>query len=221
MELLLGPPEPRTAGPEAPLECRWLGRLAYAQGHALQQRVLEQRSAGNLPDQLLLLEHEEIVTLGRRTPPGPWAELAMPTLPVERGGEATWHGPGQLVGYPILALPEGRRDLHRYLRHLEQVLIDALAELGLKADRRVGFTGVWIGDVKVCSIGVAVRRWVTWHGFALNVHNDLSRLRGFPSCGLAAGSMGRISDLVTIPAEDPLLARLVATHFARRASTWS
>lgn len=221
MELLEGPPEPGgVAGPASALECRWLGRVPYARGHALQQQLLEQRIAGRLPDQLLLLEHEEIVTLGRRTPPGSWAELGIETLAVERGGEATWHGPGQLVGYPLLALPEGRRDLHRYLRDLEQVLIDTLADFGLRAGRKAGFTGVWLRDTKLCSIGVAVRRWVTWHGFSLNVRNDLNRLQGFPSCGLSANSMGRLCDLIELPADDPLLARAVARHFANWAADW-
>ena len=109
--LLPGPPDEDPvssaggAGPAALLECRWLGRMGYAQGHSLMQRVLLQRLEGRLPDQLLLLEHDEIVTLGRRTAPGPWESLPVPTLEVERGGEATWHGPGQLVGYPLLALP--------------------------------------------------------------------------------------------------------------------
>jgi lipoate-protein ligase B len=195
--------------------------LGYAEGHALMQRVLVQRLEDRVPDQLLLLEHDEIVTLGRRTGSGPWESLAVPTLEVERGGEATWHGPGQLVGYPILALPPQRRDLHRYLRDLEQVLIDALAELGLPAERRPGLTGVWVGARKLCSIGVAVRRWVTWHGFSLNVCNDLSRLEGFASCGLAPGSMGRVSDRVPVPADDALLARSVARHFARWHASWS
>jgi lipoyl(octanoyl) transferase len=228
--LLDGPPpgepggvcaEPAAGAAPGALECRWLGSLGYGAGHALMQRVLAQRLEDRVPDQLLLLEHDEIVTLGRRTAPGSWESLSVPTLEVERGGEATWHGPGQLVGYPILALPPQRRDLHRYLRDLEQVLIEALAEVGLPAERRPGFTGVWVGAQKLCSIGVAVRRWVTWHGFSLNVCNDLSRLEGFASCGLAPGSMGRVSDRVPVPGDDALLARCVARHFARWHASWS
>lgn len=230
LELLDGPPRPgpppaaRAEG-ELPgpggLECRWLGRMGYAAGHALMQAVLAWRLEGRLPDQLLLLEHDEVVTLGRRTAPGPWESLSVPTLEVERGGEATWHGPGQLVGYPILALPPGRRDLHRYLRDLEQVLIETLLPLGLNPGRRPGFTGVWVGEHKLASIGVAVRRWVTWHGFSLNVRNDLARLGGFDSCGLAPGTMGRVLDRVPVPAGDPLLARAVAAEFARWRSSWA
>ena len=190
-------------GPE--LEVRRLGRVAYAEARALQEELLAQRVAGQVPDQLLLVEHPPVVTLGRRTPAAEWSHLGVEVVEVERGGEATWHGPGQLVGYPVVALPEGRRDLHRYLRDLEQVVIDVLAGLGLEAGRREGWTGVWVGEQKLCSIGVAVRRWVAWHGFALNVTCDLGGFRGFAPCGLQSAVMGRVADLADVPPKDPLL----------------
>lgn len=207
--------------PTPQLEVVRVGRIGYAAGHALQLARLEERVAGRVPDGLLLLEHDEVVTLGRGTPPEGFGadELAargVPVVSVERGGEATWHGPGQLVAYPILALPEGRRDLHRYLRELEQVVIDLLLELGLAAERRAGLTGVWVGARKLCSIGVAVRRWVTWHGVSLNVSNELGTFGSFRACGLEPGVMTRVRDHAAVPPGDPLLAGAFERHFRRR-----
>ncbi len=198
------------------LQVRRLGRMDYAEARALQEELLTQRIAGEIPDQLLLLEHERVVTLGRKTPAEDWSGMEIPVLEIERGGEATWHGPGQIVAYPILALPEGRRDLHRYLRDLEQVVIDVLAELEIDAGRREGWTGVWVGAKKLCSIGVAVRRWVTWHGLALNVDCELGDFTRFAPCGLAPEVMGRVSDYVAPPEGDPLLMDALERCFRRR-----
>lgn len=198
-------------GPE--LQVRRLGRVGYREARALQEELLTERIAGSVPDQLLLVEHPPVVTLGRRTPAAEWNHLDVEVVEVERGGEATWHGPGQLVGYPVVALPEGRRDLHRYLRDLEQVVIEVLAGLDLEAGRREGWTGVWVGEQKLCSIGVAVRRWVAWHGFALNVSCDLAGFRGFAPCGLQSAVMGRVADLAPVPAADPLLADAAEAAF--------
>lgn len=186
-----GPGEPR-----AVLEVRHLGRTAYAQAHALQQELVTARIEGRVGDVLLLTEHDPVVTLGRRSPPGDAAGAGIPIVEVERGGEATYHGPGQIVGYPILALAEDRRDLHRFLRDLEEVVIRALLDLGVRSGRVEGKTGVWIGSRKVCSLGVAVRRWVTWHGFALNVHTDLNAFASFRPCGLDPAVMTRLADHV-------------------------
>jgi lipoyl(octanoyl) transferase len=179
------------------LDVRRLGRTAYADAHARQQELVAERIAGRVGDVLLLTEHEPVITVGRGTSAEEQRVLAatgIPVVEVERGGEATYHGPGQLVAYPILELPEGRRDLHRYLRDLEQVGIDALAAFGVPGQRRAGYTGVWIGEHKVASIGVAVRRWVTWHGLALNVTTDLAAFRTFQPCGLDAALMTRLAD---------------------------
>ena len=146
-----------------------------------------------MPDALLLVEHAPVVTRGRRSPEGDTADVPFPVVTIGRGGEATYHGPGQLVAYPIVHLPEGRRDLHRYLRDLEGVVIDALAELGAEGRREDGKTGVWAGEHKICSIGVAVRRWVTWHGLALNVTTDLAAFRSFAPCGLSADVMTNLA----------------------------
>jgi len=181
------------------LEVRRLGRTRYADAHALQQALLEQRVAGTIGDVLLLTEHEAVVTIGRGAGLEAAGTALVPVVTVERGGEATFHGPGQIVGYPIVLLDEGRRDMHRWLRDLEQVVIATLADFGVVGRREDGFTGVWIADKKVCSIGVAVRRWVTWHGFAVNVHTDLAGFRAFQPCGLDPDVMTRLADHVTRP----------------------
>ena len=135
-----------------------------------------------------------MITRGRRSAEGDVSQVPFPVVSIERGGEATYHGPGQLVAYPILYLPQGRRDLHRYLRDLEEVVIETLRGIGVEGRREEGLTGVWIGEKKVCSIGVAVRRWVTWHGLALNVTTDMGAFRGFAPCGLTADVMTRVQD---------------------------
>jgi lipoate-protein ligase B len=132
---------------------------------------------------------------------------------VERGGEATYHGPGQVVAYPIFALPPGRRDLHRYLRDLEEVVIGVLGELDVAGRRAPGLTGVWVGDRKICSIGVAVRRWVTWHGLALNVFTDLDAFRALRPCGLDPAVMTRLVDHADLPPATILIEVLLVKHF--------
>jgi lipoate-protein ligase B len=176
------------------LEVRRLGRTRYEDAHALQEELVGARAEERVPDTLLFTEHEPVVTLGRGSPAGDAAGSGLRVVEIERGGEATWHGPGQLVGYPILLLPEDRRDLHRYLRDLEEVVIRALADFGVTGGRVDGKTGVWVEGRKLCSIGVAVRRWVTWHGFALNVHADLSDFRRFKPCGLDPALMANLAD---------------------------
>jgi lipoate-protein ligase B len=200
------------------LEVRRLGRTLYGDVHALQQELVEQRARGALGDLLLLTEHEPVITTGRGTNVEEQRLLqatGLPVIEVERGGEATYHGPGQLVAYPILALEGARRDLHRYLRDLEEVVIGVLAEFGLEGERRAGLTGVWLGERKVCSLGVAVRRWVTWHGLALNLHTDLAPFRRFHPCGLASDVMTRVADHVELPPTNLLGEVLLVKHFCR------
>lgn len=175
-----------------PLRVVDLGRRPYGEVLDLQRRLCRARLAGEVTDDLLLLvEHESVVTLGRGWQPAslplPTAELerrGIAVFEIERGGDVTWHGPGQLVGYPILDLGGHRQDLHWYLRELEGALIDALAEVGVTAERRPGYTGVWTGGRKIASIGVHVKQWVTFHGFALNVVNDLSAFDLIVPCGI-------------------------------------
>jgi lipoyl(octanoyl) transferase len=201
----------------APLEVRQLGRISFDQAHALQTELLAKRAAGEISDQLLICEHDAVVTIGR----SPRSEkrallesaLDLPIREVERGGEATWHGPGQLVAYPLRFLPEGRRDLHAYLRDLEQLVIATLADFGVVGRRQEGLTGVWIGPQKVASIGIAVRRWVTWHGLALNLTNDNLSFRGFHPCGLDADVMTRLADHIGGPVPWDSVAEKLETHF--------
>ncbi len=195
---------------------RRLGRRTYGEVHALQQELLQERIAEKIPDTLLLVEHEEVVTLGRGTPAGAADAVQVPVVPVERGGEATYHGPGQMVAYPIRFLPEGKRDLHAYLRQLEQVMLDVLVEHGVQGRREEGKTGVWIGTQKVASIGVAVRRWVTWHGVALNGTTALEAFQSFQPCGLSSEVMTRLADHSSHPCDVQRLGDQFRTHFAKR-----
>lgn len=180
-----------------PLDVRRLGRCEYEATARLQGDLVTRRRAGEIGDTLLLLEHEPVVTLGRASrEQAVYEHNQLPVVETPRGGQATYHGPGQLVAYPILDLRNHRLDLHWYLRSLEQVVITALAELGLEARNIEGFTGVWIGERKVCSIGVAVRGWVTYHGLALNVDCDMNAFSMISPCGLTAEDMGRIVDYI-------------------------
>ena len=166
--------------------CRFidLGFLGYAEALALQTDLVERRSRGEAPDTLLLVEHPPVVTLGRRAKREDLADPGCPVFEIARGGEATYHGPGQLVGYPILKLDEKRIGLHGYLRALEETLIRALADFGIEGSRREGLTGAWVGPRKIASIGVAVRRWVSYHGFGLNVKTEPAAFSRIRPCGL-------------------------------------
>lgn len=177
-----------------PLEVIDLGRRSFEEVYELQRARLDARIRGEVPNTLFLVEHDAVVTRGRRSAEGDTAGVEVPVVSLERGGEATYHGPGQLVAYAIIELPEGRRDLHRYLRDLEGVVMDALDEFGIEAGRSETGTGVWIGSLKVCSVGVAVRRWVTWHGLALNVTTHMDAFQTFRPCGLSPEVMTRVVD---------------------------
>jgi lipoate-protein ligase B len=159
-----------------------LGRKEYGQVWELQKQLVAARAADRVQDTLILVEHEPVITLGRKTTPENFKPQNIPVFKVERGGDATLHAPGQLVGYPIIKLVEP--DVHKFLRKLEEVLIRTATHLGVIAERKEGHTGVWSGGKKLASIGVAVANWVTYHGFALNVSNDLSYFRLIKPCGL-------------------------------------
>ena len=162
------------------------GVVPYAEALEWQRAVAQARIERRLPhDVLLLLEHPPVVTLGRNSHEANLLRGGdVDLFEVERGGDVTYHGPGQLVGYPIIDLAGYRRDLHWYLRTLEQALIDALAELGVPAERNTGYTGVWTRGRKIASIGIHVKQWVTWHGFALNVTTDLTAFDRIVPCGI-------------------------------------
>ena len=176
----------------APIEVRQLGTVGYDEAWQLQRELVAARVAGG-PDTLLLLQHPSVYTAGKRTQPHERPLDGTPVVDTDRGGKITWHGPGQLVGYPILDLGGHRQDLHWYLRTLEEALIGALATLGLPAGREAGRTGVWIRGRKIASIGVHVRRWVTFHGFALNVQPDLRDFDLIVPCGIEGVDMTSIA----------------------------
>lgn len=173
-----------------------LGATPYREGLALQDALVRARAAGETGDWLLYPDHPPVLTVGRgasddgvRADAATLASLGVEVFEVPRGGDVTWHGPGQLVGYPIVALDRVDRDLHRWLRMLEEALIRALARHGIVSERSPGRTGVWVGERKIASIGVAVRRWVGYHGFALNVRPDLSGFSLIHPCGLKGVQM--------------------------------
>jgi lipoyl(octanoyl) transferase len=170
------------------LNVRWLGRMEFAHALALQEEVVaKKREDASLEDHLLLLEHEPVYTIGRtpdRSSLLGSAHLPYPLFSINRGGQATYHGPGQLMGYPIIDLRRCGHDLHKYLRWLEQLLIDLLAHYDIAAQRRESLTGVWVENRKIASIGVGVRHWITMHGFALNVCGDLSPFDHIVPCGI-------------------------------------
>ena len=173
------------------LEVVEAGTVDYGEALEWQRELADDRIAGRLDhDVLLLLEHPPVVTLGRTSHDAHLLERAgIDVFEVERGGDVTFHGPGQLVGYPIIDLKSYKQDLHWYLRTLEQALIDALAILEIRAERNPGFTGVWTHGRKIASIGIHVKQWVTWHGFALNVTTDLAQFGRIVPCGIQGVEM--------------------------------
>lgn len=178
------------------LETEWLGRISYADALMLQEMLVAQRHRNEISDRVLLLEHEPVYTIGRTPDQSSLrdaAHLPHPVVQINRGGQATYHGPGQLIGYPILDLKKRGQDLHRYLRALEEILIETCAHFGVAASRRDGLTGVWVDDRKIASIGVGVRHWISMHGFALNVCGDLAPFSEITPCGIADVMMTSIA----------------------------
>jgi lipoate-protein ligase B len=187
---MTSPAERRLESPAGPLLLRDLGRVGYREAWALQQELLEQRARDELEDVLLVCEHDPVITTGRGTTDGFLRDARFEVVETERGGQATYHGPGQVVIYPIIALADDAHDLRRYLRTLEQAMLDVVRPLGLDAGVRMGATGVWIDDArKLVSLGVAARRWITWHGLALNHETDLSHFTAIDPCGFDASVM--------------------------------
>jgi len=178
------------------LHAQWLGRVGYAEALAIQEDLVARKwTNDSLGDELLLLEHEPVYTIGRTPDQSSLrgaAHLPYPLFPINRGGQATYHGPGQLIGYPIIDLRRCGQDLHRYLRWLEDLLVALLANYEIEATTRDGLTGVWVQDRKIASIGVGVRHWITMHGFALNVCGDLSPFNHITPCGIADIAMTSI-----------------------------
>ena len=171
----------------------WIGRVAYGDAWEMQRRIFDEVLRGERPNTFLLCEHPDVITLGRNARSDANLVLSRELLlangyevfDVDRGGDVTYHGPGQLVGYPIIRLADFREDLGWYMRSIEELIIRAIAHYGLEGGRRDGMSGVWCGDRKVCAIGVRASRWVTMHGFALNVTTDLDRFSAIVPCGIA------------------------------------
>jgi lipoyl(octanoyl) transferase len=204
------------------IEIRRLGVVPYADGLELQRHFVEQRKAGSIPDQLLLLEHPPVITLGVRTRNDRSHVVATKeTLEEEgvevfesgRGGDVTYHGPGQLVGYPILDLRPDRCDVHRYVRDLEEVLIRTAAGFGITAERSQGMTGAWVREEKLAAIGVRIARWITSHGFALNVSTNLSHFGLIVPCGIADKGVTSMEKLLGRPVPLPVVEDAVVDAF--------
>jgi lipoyl(octanoyl) transferase len=201
-------------------QVRELGRMGYGPALELQQELTAARKAGTAPDHLLLLEHPHVITLGRN---GHQENLlasaeimeraGISFFPTDRGGDVTYHGPGQLVAYPIMDLREWKRDVGAFVRGVEQTMIDTLADYGIAAGRIPKLTGVWVGDRKIGAIGVHISRWVTSHGLALNVSTDLSYFQYIVPCGLTkpVTSMAQLGVRVTWEE----VSRTLAAHFGR------
>lgn len=213
------------------IEVRWLGRIPFEEALQLQETLVAERgprvAAEGAPapeeaapsDLLLLLEHEPVYTIGRTNDRSSLRQpeaLPHPVVQINRGGQATYHGPGQLVGYPILDLRQRGQDLHRYLRELEEAIIEGLATFGIQAGRREGLTGVWVEGRKIASIGVGVRRWVSMHGFALNVCGDMTPFEEITPCGIAGVEMTNMEREAGRPIDVKTAADAMAEALIRR-----
>lgn len=209
------------------LRVRDLGTLDYQSALDLQRELVEQRKRGDIPDQLLLLEHPDVITLGVNNRSDrthilesdeALAAKGIALFETGRGGDVTYHGPGQLVGYPIIDLKPDRCDVHRYVRDLEEVLIRAVSDFGIEAGRVAGLTGIWVdaegNKAKLAAIGVRISRWVTSHGFALNVATDLSRFGLIVPCGIADKGVTSMERLLGHPVAMDEVATVVASRFA-------
>jgi len=199
---------------------RELGRIDYQSALELQQRLVGERKENAIPDQLLLLEHPHVITLGRNGQLGNilasnemLERAGVSFFPTDRGGDVTYHGPGQLVGYPILDLKEWKRDVGAYVRAIEQTIIDTLADYGIAAGRIPKLTGVWVDGRKIAAIGVHISRWVTSHGLALNVSTDLTYFQYIVPCGLTKPVTSMAALGVSAKLQD--VARKLAVHFGR------
>ncbi|MFN7142388.1 MAG: lipoyl(octanoyl) transferase LipB [Myxococcota bacterium] len=194
------------------------GRISYTEAHALQKDLVERRAKGEIGDAVIVCEHDPVYTVGRRRDamdnvlvPGD-----VPVVEVERGGDVTWHGPGQVVVYPILLLDGVKRDLHAHMHRLEDLMIDVCADFGLAVGRDERNTCVWHGGRKLGSVGIACRRWVTWHGLALNVNPDLAYFQRINPCGFDATVMTSLSRELGREVD----AKEAATRFVARVVHW-
>jgi lipoyl(octanoyl) transferase len=220
-------------GAPRPVQVRRLGLVPYADALQIQRELVEERRAGRVPDLLLLLEHPPVITLGVRARSSLAHVLETPDAlrargvelhETGRGGDVTYHGPGQLVGYPILDLRPDRCDVHRYVRDLEEVLIRTCATFGVRADRVAGLTGAWVGQDKIAAIGVRISRWITSHGFAFNVTTDLAGFDLIVPCGIHGRGVTSLGRLLRRPvtlrdAADALIGHFAAVFDAQLSSS--
>jgi len=202
-------------------EVQRLGRVPYPRALALQEELVARRRADEIPDQLLLVEHPHVFTLGSGArlehilvDAGERERLGITVHQTTRGGDVTYHGPGQLVGYPILRLGESERDAHAYLRRLEESLILTLASYGIEAGRHPHYTGVWVGDAKLAAIGVRLSRWITSHGFALNLDCDLRYFAAIVPCGIRGKRVGSLAQYLESPPTLEQLGDRVVARFS-------
>lgn len=196
--------------------------MDYREAWDLQRDIVDERSEGRIPDTLLLLSHPPVVTLGRGGSPAhvvataeELAERRVEFVQTDRGGDVTFHGPGQIVGYPIVDLSRRGRDLHRYMRDVEETLIRALDRFGIDGDRIEGLTGVWVDGAKVAAIGIRVSRWITHHGFALNVDTDLSYFDLIVPCGIADRRVTSMEELLGRPVDRAEVEAALEAAFAQ------
>jgi lipoate-protein ligase B len=212
------------ASPLPPLAVQSLGVVSYPLGLDRQRELVKARQAGEVPDHLLLLEHSSVITIGVRGRSNPGHLLASRAAlrdegieihDVARGGDITYHGPGQLVGYPVLSLKPDRCDVHRYVADLEEVLIRTAARFGVEAGRVPGMTGVWVGNNKLGAIGVRLSRWVTSHGFAFNVSTNLDHFRFIVPCGLEGRGVTSFQRLLETPPTRAEVEEALVTEFAQ------
>jgi lipoyl(octanoyl) transferase len=216
------------------LEVRRLGLVAYDTALALQRELVEERRAGTVPDLLLLLEHPPVITLGVRSEiaranvvatDDRLAELGVAIRETGRGGDVTYHGPGQIVGYPIMDLRPDRCDVHQYMRDLEDVMIRTCADYGVSAGRISGLTGAWVGAEKIGAIGIRISRWITSHGFAFNVRTDLDHFKLIVPCGISdrgVTSLEKVTDRsISLPEVEDTVVRRFAEVFERSPSARS
>ena len=204
------------------LDVRHLGTVPYGEALDMQNVLAEERRHGRIGDLLLLLQHPHVLTLGARgdggrshilATPARLSELGVAVFETGRGGDVTYHGPGQLVGYPILDLEPDRCDVHKYVRDIENVLIRTVADYGIHAGRIAGLTGVWVGHEKIAAIGIRISRWITSHGFALNVSTDLDYFRLIVPCGIGDRGVTSLEKLLGHRVDFEEVERRVARHF--------
>ena len=215
-----------------PIEIRRLGVVPYQDALVLQRSLVEERRAGNVPDLLLLLQHPAVITVGVKGDGGRsnvvadarrLAELGIEISETGRGGDVTYHGPGQIVGYPILDLRPDRCDVHRYVRDLEEVMIRVCADYGVRAGRIPGLTGTWVGDAKIGAIGIRISRWITSHGFAFNVNTSLDHFDLIVPCGISNRGVTSLQHAtgrqITVADVEDAVARHFCGVFQREATS--